>query len=42
MKYCCVVLLNLLNNKMIYCLKNFYLYERFLGDDSIKKFGKII
>lgn len=40
MKYCCVVLLDLLNNKMIYCLKNFYLYERFLGDDSFKNLVK--
>lgn len=40
MKYCRVVLSDSSNNKTTHCLKNLYLYERSLGDDSFKNLVK--
>lgn len=41
MKYCRVVLSDSSNNKTTHCLKNLYLYERSLGDDSFKNLVKL-
>lgn len=40
MKYWRVVLSDSSNNKTTHCLKNLYLYERSLGDDSFKNLVK--